>query len=363
MTLPRDEILARVDLRALADELLGPRRPAGVSGMWPCPAPDHGPQTGHTPPVSIFTATNGESRWHCHGCSVGGTAIDLVMTTAGLSVRGALEDLARRASLAPNDHRDVVHPVRPATVVPSRRAEPWARRAVIEHVARCAQLLHTELGRPMREWLHARGLDDATLTANQVGADPGPRHLPRARGLPGRGPAVILPARRDGQPVFFQARYLDPERVGGRRYDNPASWIVPNPRSTAINPATASPSGTPVVVCEGVMDALSVAQLGYRAVAVLGAGLIGPHLAEQLHASGARSFVLAFDADTRGAHASERLGDELARRGASVVALELPAGCKDVNDWLRVDTQALGEGLAATATSLTLADPGMTLTL
>lgn len=60
----RDAILARVDLEALADELLGPRlRPA--IRMWPCPNPDHH-QTGRTPPLSVFTGHNGYQRWHCH---------------------------------------------------------------------------------------------------------------------------------------------------------------------------------------------------------------------------------------------------------------------------------------------------------
>ncbi len=66
-----------------------------------------------------------------------------------------------------------------------------------------------------------------------------------------------------------------------------------------IGPANPVASGGPVVVCEGVMDALSVAHVGYRAMAVLGAGLSSPQLATHLDsACDSRSFVLAFDADT-----------------------------------------------------------------
>ena len=89
--LPRDQILEATDLAKLADELLGPRRGRGPSATWPCPSPHHGPQTGRTPPVSIFTSDRGHQRWHCHACGAGGTAIDLLLETTGVPVRQALE--------------------------------------------------------------------------------------------------------------------------------------------------------------------------------------------------------------------------------------------------------------------------------
>ena len=52
----RDALLAALDLRALADDLLGHRSGGGRSPMWPCPNAQHA-QSGRTPPVSIFTAT------------------------------------------------------------------------------------------------------------------------------------------------------------------------------------------------------------------------------------------------------------------------------------------------------------------
>src|ERR671919_2855648 len=95
----RDAIVAAVDLASLADELLGPYAGTEQAPSWPCPNPEH-PQTGRTPPVTVFAARNGEQRWHCHGCGNHGTALDLVMQVRGVDVRGALEDLARRSGLA-----------------------------------------------------------------------------------------------------------------------------------------------------------------------------------------------------------------------------------------------------------------------
>ena len=92
----RDALLAAVDLRALADDLLGHRSGGGRSPMWPCPNTQHA-QSGRTPPVSIFTSRRGEQRWRCHGCGDGGTAIDLVLACRGGTARDAMAFLAERA--------------------------------------------------------------------------------------------------------------------------------------------------------------------------------------------------------------------------------------------------------------------------
>ena len=91
----RDALIAAIDLPALADELLGASRGTGRNPAWPCPNPKH-PQTGRTPPVSVFTSHRGEQRWRCHGCGEGGTAIDLVMACCRTDLRGAMDLLARR---------------------------------------------------------------------------------------------------------------------------------------------------------------------------------------------------------------------------------------------------------------------------
>jgi len=72
----------------------------------------------------------------------------------------------------------------------------------------------------------------------------------------------------DGRVTYVQARYLDP--VEGRpKYDNPASRIATNPRIGWINPARVTDRNH-LVVCEGVIDSLSVAGVGTPAVAILG---------------------------------------------------------------------------------------------
>jgi DNA primase len=356
--LSRDEILDRTDLPGLADELLGPRRGRGASATWPCPS--HQPQTGRTPPVSVFTSRRGDQRWHCHACGDGGTAIDLLIATCGMDVRGALDALAARA-----------HPLpRLATTLgrarPGSAAEAAAARVspvVRDHVGRCTELLWTERGREVRDWLHRRGFTDATLRYHEIGADPGPRHLDRPRGLPWRGPAAILPVHHADQIVYFQARYLDPDRAGGRKYDNPARDLA-TPCLATLEPTRMCPTRA-VFVCEGLPDALSVTQAGHRAVAVLGVGHVGPLTAERLaNEYPANPIRVIFDNDARGNNASEILIRELRERDhLDAKPVVLPDNTRDANDWLRADPVGFADGLDATALALTIDAAGIGLDL
>ncbi len=321
----RDELLARTDLAALADELLGAHRGAGALARWPCPS--HQPQTGRTPPVSMFTGHRGEQRWHCHACGAGGTAIDLLIAARGLNVRDAFANLANHTRTQPR--------VAPR---PAPAPAPNADRAIAEHVDRCAHLLWTTQGQPVRAWLHARGFTDTTLRHHHIGTDPGPEVLPRAAGLPRQGHAAILPVHDDGRAVYFQARYLHPDRAGSRKYDNPSARLAPNPRLASFEPPASARSGA-VFVCEGIPDALSIAQAGHHAVALLGVGLAAHTIAQRLAVTHPDAPLrIAFDTDPRGIDARDTLVDELSDlEHPDYATVELPAGVTDINEWLRLD--------------------------
>ena len=358
--LPRDQILDATDLPTLADELLGPRRGRGPFATWPCPSPHHGPQTGRTPPVSIFTSSRGYQRWHCHAYGAGGTAIDLLLETSGLNVRQALEHLAQHDGIN-TDIPKPRAPTRPAAwpdAAPHPRAASYARRALADHVDRCEEILWSKTGQPMLEYLHARGLHDEILRSNHVGADPGPRHLPRAQGLPARGPAVIFPIHDNHGPIYLQARYLNPDQAGGRKYDNPASWVATNPRYAPV--ATPTPIPSPAAqheqllfVCEGLPDALTVAQAGSQAIALLGVGLAGKQLVEYIHAHHPLvPIVVAFDGDSRGVASTHTLAEGLRRAGQSAVhELKVPPLANDLNHWASVEP-TFGDAFASTVDAL-----------
>lgn len=326
MRYDRDELLDRTDLAGLADELLGFHVGYGRNARWPSPVPNH-PQTGRTPPMSIFVDHRGIERWTCFATGTNGTAIDLVMVATGRNVGDAIAWLAERARLdRPPTERP--RPVRRQPPAPPGR-EPSA--ALKEYVEACARILWKPAGAPVRRWLvDERCLDPDVLRHNLVGADPGPRAMRRAKGLPRHGVAAVFPALDDArEAVYLQARYLDPP-PGRGKYDNPTSKHGGNPRLTSITPRMETAGAT--IVTEGIPDALAAATVGYRSIAILGSGLPDSRVAERLAAS-TGPLVVAFDADEAGRTGAGRLSELLRERGrTAAITVEPPTG--DLNTWL-----------------------------
>jgi hypothetical protein len=330
----RNDVLGRTDLAGLCDELLGPRRGRGHSASWSCPDPGHGPQTGRTPPVTVFQTRDGTDRWRCHACGAGGTAIDLVMRTDGVGFREALDRLGVRGG-APEAERPRVVPLqRPRCEPPARKAE--VSPALEAYVGACEAWLWGPGGRVFRSFLAHRGLGEDILRANRVGADPSPSAVPRADGLPRGGPAIVLPLLDpDGQrPLYLQARYLQPRQ---RKYDNPASRLVPaSPRLGEVRLAAPPVRSDIAMVCEGIPDALIAAQAGWRSVAVLGAGLPDERVARAItERFPDETLVVAFDADHRGHDGTAALVDLIRREGAGerTTTLQIPPAAGDLNAW------------------------------
>lgn len=354
MAYDRNEVLGRTDLGDLADQLVGPHKGRGSGATWPCPDPGHGEQTGKTPPVSIFRTTYGDERWRCHSCGAGGTAIDLVMTTQCVRFPEAIELLARRAGVAAVDRPPPA--LRTARIQRPEQARPSPPSPEVERfVAATEAYLWSEQGRPMQQWLAGRGLGEEVLRANRIGADPGPADLDRVRGLPRRGPAVVLPVLApDGQAAYLQSRYLSPR---GHKYDNPSAALAGAlPRVAEVRlPRPADDPGL-VVVSEGIPDALVAAQAGYRAVAVLGAGVPDERTAAALvKRFPTERLVVAFDADAPGLAGAERLLELLGERGASqrVGRLEVPVSAGDLNGWQQLASANFGDELARAMTRAT----------
>lgn len=297
----RDEMLRRVDLAALLDQLSpAPPYRMGRASRWRCIDPNH---EDARPSVTMFVDQRGVGRWKCWSGGHGGTAIDALVVARGMTVGGALDELARDSGMeigtAPEPRRSdrVLVPTVAVPLDPS----------VVRYVEACERILWTSTGRQVLRYLvEERGLDPEVLRLNRVGADPGPDVLRRPSGLPRGGVAAVLPAlSRDGAITYAQARYLVPPE-GCSKYDNPSSRLCANPKLGWVSPAV--PAQPQIVVCEGMIDALTVASNGHSAAAVLGATYVSEDLAHELiNGAAGRPMVVLFERDAAGDAAADRL--------------------------------------------------------
>lgn len=328
-----DDVLARTDLAALLDQLAEPATHTTRGRRWHCPIPDHADRHAS---VTMHIDHRGHERWRCWSGddTHRGDAIDLVVATRRYSRREAIDWLANRAHMLPDQPLPPPRPkTRPASaVVP---LDP----AVVHYAAACERILWTAAGRPVRGWLHQRGFDDDLLRANRVGADPGRRQLRRQRGLPfGASTAAVFPALDTrGNLRYLQARYLDPR--DGSKYDNPAAALGTNPR-LAWTRCLQPPQPGVLLVCEGIPDALTAAGAGYQAVAILGAQApdrtVAARLATHADRTG-RTIVAVIDNDPAGRTWGENLARLVHSHAHTIAVLEPPDPGMDLNTWSLAD--------------------------
>ena len=103
-------------------------------------------------------------------------------------------------------------------------------------------------------------------------------------------------------------------------------------------------AGKALFVTEGIFDALSLEELGFPAVALCGAantGKLVQKIDEYVPVAWPEKMILAGDSDAAGQGMNEKLREQLTARGIACAVLALPDGCKDVNEALVQDRDAL----------------------
>ena len=328
---PIGDVLDRTDLAALLDELTEGSGRLGPGRKWHCPIADH---DDHHASVTMFRDRHGHERWRCWSADHRGDAIDLVAGVRRCDRLEAVDWLATRAGLIPDRPLPPIPIKRTQSVTAAVEPSPLVER----YVRVCESVLRGSQGREVRDWLHARGLNDETIRSNRIGADPGRNLMRRDRGLPyGAGVAAVLPALDpSGRAVYMQARYLEPDTTG-RKYDNPSSAIAPHPR--LAYPAPSGERCQVLLVCEGLPDALIASQAGYRSVALLGAQTPDESVAARLANYAANhdlAIAIAADPDPAGRRLSATLTELLGRQQVDIVSVMPPDGL-DLNAWALAD--------------------------
>lgn len=176
-------------------------------------------------------------------------------------------------------------------------------------------------GRP-DPYFTGRGLSDETV---------------RRFGLVVENGYAVLPAFAEGVCRSVCRRAIDPA-VEPRYKNSRGAMQIWN--SAAMERA----AGEALFVTEGIFDALSLEELGFPAVALCGAantGKLVQKIDEYVPVAWPEKMILAGDADAAGQGMNEKLREQLTARGIACAVLALPDGCKDVNEALVQNRDAL----------------------
>ncbi|MGZ6697080.1 MAG: DNA primase [Solirubrobacteraceae bacterium] len=336
----RDRVRDAVDMVDLVGARVELRR-AGANRMEGlCPFHDE-----RTPSFGINPA---EKLFYCFGCGQGGDAFKFVELTEGLGFKEALEALAERYGVA-------LEPVEEDPQAAERRRERERLYELLERTATFYVRYLWESGEAAgaREYLAARGLEEATLREFRVGYAPSAwdkvlvasrragfsdRELVAAglasRSDKGQGRTYDRFRRRimfplcdgRGRVLGFGARAMGADQKPKylNSSDNEVFHKGRNLFGADIARVAAAKAGE-VIVAEGYTDVIAMHQAGLRnTVGLMGTALTDDQVSELARL--APTVLLALDADSAGQEAMLRAARVAAGRKLSLRVVPLPPG-------------------------------------
>ncbi|WP_282150900.1 DNA primase [Ruegeria atlantica] len=351
-----DELRTRLSLSQVVGRkvMWDPRKSnQGKGDMWaPCPF--------HHEKTASFHVDDQKGFYYCFGCHAKGDAISFVKETENVSFIEAVEILAREAGL-PMPARD-----------PKAQEKQDHRSQLADVMEQAAQFFRLQLktgaGGAARDYLTRRGLDAQALDRWEIGFAPDGwqglwDHL-RGKNVAEDlilGAGLAKPSNKGKKPYdTFRNRIMYPIRdprgrciaFGGRAMDpndnakylnSPETELFDKGRSLYNHgPARqAAGKGQPLIVAEGYMDVIALAEAGFGAsVAPLGTAITEHQL--QLLWRVSDEPIIALDGDTAGLRAAMRAVDlalPLLEAGKSLRFALMPEG-KDPDDLLRAEGPA-----------------------
>ncbi|WP_080507505.1 CHC2 zinc finger domain-containing protein [Bryobacter aggregatus] len=304
-----------------------------------------------TPSLVVSPKTN---LWHCLGkCNIGGSAIDWVMRTQGVSFRHAVELLkADHPSLAAGE----AHVVKKGTTaklespVGADADDPQTLLSVVEFYHKTLK----ESPEALR-YLESRGLTNAEMVGHfklgfanrKLGLTLPDKNRKAGADLRGRLQRLGILRAESGHEhmngsVVFPFFSLAGEVLGmygrkitlGLREGTPLHLYLPGPHRGVFNEEALVVSKE-IILCESIIDALTFWCAGFRNVTCSYGvnGFTDDHRAAfQKH--GTRSVWIAYDRDEAGDAAAERLKEELDKLGITSHRVLFPKGM-DANEYAR----------------------------
>jgi DNA primase len=314
------DLLNRVDIVDVVGQHVKLKK-AGANYQGLCPF--------HSEKSPSFSVSPTKQFYHCFGCGAHGSAISFLMEYSGLGYVDAIEDLARSAGL------DVPREERTANDV----ARQQQAIALSEVMSSAADWYRQQLKNSTRaiDYLKGRGLTGEIAKRYALGYAPdgwqgleavfGPYSNDEVAKTLVEGGLVIQGEQSDGSPVKrydrFRDRIMFPIRnpkgqtigFGGRILDQGEPKYLNSPETPLFSKGNtlyglfearqAIRAQEYVLVCEGYMDVVALAQLGFpNAVATLGTACTANHVRMLLRQTD--KVVFSFDGDSAGQRAAQR---------------------------------------------------------
>jgi len=314
------DLLNRVDIVDVVGQHVKLKK-AGANYQGLCPF--------HSEKSPSFSVSPNKQFYHCFGCGAHGSAISFLMEYSGLGYVDAIEDLARSAGL------DVPREERTANDV----ARAQQAMALSEVMSSAADWYRQQLKGNTRavEYLKGRGLTGEIAKRYALGYAPdGWQGLEAVFGTYTNdevaktlveGGLLIQGEQSEGAPTKrydrFRDRIMFPIRnpkgqtigFGGRILDQGEPKYLNSPETPLFSKGNtlyglfearqAIRAQEYVLVCEGYMDVVALAQLGFpNAVATLGTACTANHVRMLLRQTD--KVVFSFDGDSAGQRAAQR---------------------------------------------------------
>ncbi|WP_437215958.1 CHC2 zinc finger domain-containing protein [Pectobacterium sp. LFLA-215] len=281
--------------------------------------------------------------YHCFGCDAGGSVLDWVMKTEGLSLphavdklRGELGSVPAAAPLPPvsdianeQEKQALLHRVTEFyhhTLLNAPEAIAYLEKRRLNHPELVAQFRLGFANRTLGYRLPSSKLKDGATVRSQLQAigvmrSSGHEHL--------AGSLVVPVIDLNGQVQELYGR-----KVGDRlRAGTPNHLYLPGPHGGVWNEQALVASKS-VILCESLIDAMSFWVAGYRNVtAAYGVNGFTDEMRQAFIRHGVKQVLIAFDNDAAGDEGAVKLAASLAADGIAPFRVVFPSGM-DANEYL-----------------------------
>lgn len=332
-----NEIKDRIKKEILCTEFLT-RSQKGGEDKFVCPFCGSGTGKHGTGALHYYRETN---TWKCYSCSEYGDVIELYKKINNLDFPSAIKELAEKIginvdtssssywSTVPEKQKTEAPSLPPQTTV----EEEKTALDFSDYYRECAARIRSDEGAPAREYLESRGLSIGKGNPFGLGFDPkaDPAYDPE-KGVHHYCPRLIIPIDKG----FYLARRIDDKKEFKALYPRSGEAAVFNLKALANN-------NTVIFVTEAALDALSIIDAGYQAIATNSTSNV-PKLIDKLRLDPPtdKVFVLAFDHDHAGYVAADQMIRHLSELDITCLMApdSLYDGCKDMNEALCKDREA-----------------------